>query len=170
MSVYPAFLQPLKKFGTKTMRNTTDAVIDFVSFIVKKYGNDCPSRNRLVKPESTKAGGLLSYRSTFGRSEKEKQKTQSWIDFRNMPSVEQFKEAKEKTFDSVEKLQEVRKERRNHFSPTLPTHEGSHSPHRLQNACRVSSAIYIQHQHYKRLIRNNVDEVYSMPLSPPTLN
>ena len=115
-----------KKFATKTMRNTTDGVIDFVSFIVKKYGNDCPSRNRLVKPESTKTG-LLSYLSTFGRNGKEKQKTQSWIDFCNMPSVEQFKEAKEKTFDSVEKLQEVRKERHNHFSPTLPTHEGSHS-------------------------------------------
>ena len=53
-----------------------------------------------MKPESIKAA-LLSYRSRFARSSKERQKTQTWIDFCNMRSVEQFKEAKEKIIEFI---------------------------------------------------------------------
>ena len=40
----------------------------------------------------------------------------------------------------------------------------------FRNACRVSSAIYIQHQHYKQLARDSVEEDFSMPLAPAKLN
>ena len=44
MSVYPAFLQSLERVvALKTMRNITDAVLDFVNFIVEKYGYEGPS-------------------------------------------------------------------------------------------------------------------------------
>ena len=171
MSVYPAFLQSLDKvIAPKTMRNITDAILDFVSFIVEKYGNEGPSRNRLMKPESIRAA-LLSYRTAFARSSKERQKTQTWIDFCNMPTVDQLKEAKEKIIDFVQSL--LKKSEKSGALISVQYQQLMKSLIALivfRNACRVSSAIYIQHQHYNQLARQSVEDNYSMPLAPAKLN
>ena len=170
MSVFPEFLSSLDKVvAPKTMRNITDWVIDFVNFLVEKYGNEGPSKRRLLKPESIK-NTLLAYRSTFNRTAKERQKTQTWIDYCTMPTVDQFRETRSKILVYVERL--LIKGRR---VGGLITIEYTRLMKALialiifRNACRVGSAIYIMHEHYDQLKRPDETVDYRMPVAPAKL-
>ena len=82
-----------EQFEKEEKSNTKCHGLDFVNFLVEKYGNEGPSSRRLIKPESVRLT-MLSYRSTFNLSMKGRQKTQTWLDFCKMPTVDQFREDK----------------------------------------------------------------------------
>ena len=123
-----------------------------------------------AKFESIKAS-LLSYRKTFRRSTKERQKTQTWVDFCNMPTVGQFKDAKQNIINYVEAV--IAKSKKRSFLMTAEFNNLMKSLVALiifRNACRVCSVIYIMHEHYQQLSRTSVEEDYSMPLAPAQLH
>ena len=88
-----------------------------------------------------------------------------------MPSVEQFKEAKEKIIEFVRNL--LKKSEKRGAVISVQYKQLMKALIALivfRNACRVSSAIYIQHHHYKQLARDSVEDEFSMPLAPAKLN
>ena len=170
LSVYPDFLASLERVvAPKSMRNVTDWVIDFAQFLLEKFGNDGPNQKRLLKPESIKST-LTTYRKTFNRPAKERQKTQTWVDFCNMPTVNQFREVKSKILVYVDGL--LKKGRRNDGLVVIEYGRLMKSLVCLvvfRNACRIGSSVYIMHEHFIQLKRNSAEEDYSMPLAPAKL-
>ena len=151
------------------MRNVTDWILDFVNFLVEKYRNEGLSSRRLIKHESVRLT-LLSYRSTFNLSMKGRQKTQTWLDFCKMPTVDQFRKDKAKICKFIEDL--LKKGQKNRGLIVVQCQQLMKALIALvvfTTACCVSSAIYILHEHYNQLSRNSVEEDFCMPLAPAKL-
>ena len=171
MSVYPAFLKSLNKVvAPKTRRNVTDQMLDFVSFLIEKFGHDGPSKQRLLKPESVRES-LLKYRSTFARPAKDRKKTQGWVDFAKVPSVSEFRDVKAKLCDFAEKLLKKGLAKRGLISVEyVRLMKALVGILVFRNACRVSSAVYIKHCYYNQLSQVEGGSDFAMPLAPVELN
>ena len=87
-----------------------------------------------------------------------------------MPTVDQFREDKAKICKFIEEL--FKKGQRTRGLINVQYQQLMKALISLvvfRNACRVSSAIYIMHEHYNQLSRQSVDDDFCMPLAPAKL-
>ena len=93
-SIFPEFLQALEKvLAPNTCQNVANVLIDFITFLTERFGQEGPSR--FAKPESIKAQ-LQNYKRTFNKPARAWRQRQSYLDFTSLPSREQIIEVKSK--------------------------------------------------------------------------
>ena len=92
------------------------------------------------------------------------------MDFCEMPTVQEFKEVKEKIINLIQQILKKGQKRNAvgcvEYNRLMKALIASLV---FRNVCRPSSAIYITHGHYRQLKRESVEQDFSMPLAPAVL-
>ena len=166
-SVFPVFLASLETVhAPKSCQNVANNLIDFMNFLLERFGSDGPGMRKLVRPESIKAQ-LNAYKQTLDKPARQWRNTQVLLDFQEMPSQAQIKEVRSKAVNLTEILIEKGLTRGYlNDEDYMLLMKCMVCIVVMRNACRVSSAIYIKNEHYRFRCKGPEWINYKLPLCP----
>ena len=167
MTVFPGFIESLKTIvAPKSRLNVAKGIIDFVDFLVEDFGPDGPNKNVMRHPASIKEI-IDKYCLVWQNSAKERQQTQTMLDWDELPTTTQLATVKVKLLQMLEGLLDKGIKRGN------LTEEDYNLVMKslicvlvFRTACRSSTAIHVKFEHFCQLVQADENDYYFLPLKP----
>ena len=166
-TVFPSFIKNLDRVkAPKSCQNIANTIIDFLKFLVGKFGSDGPSKSKVIKPESLIVV-IEDYKRTLNSAAMQWKHTQQMLDFADLPTIEEISDVRSKMIDLAEELL-TKGERRE----VLSVEEYKLLMKVLVgllifiNCKRPSSCCNIRLEHWSQACYDEKNKIYLIPLMP----
>ena len=167
VSVFPSFIKNLDRVkAPKSCQNVANTIIDFLKFLVGKFGSDGPSKTKKISPQSVIIV-IEDYKRTLNSSTMQWKHTQQMLDFAELPTIEEISEVRSKMIDLAEELLAKGEKREvlsvEDYKMLMKVLVGLLI---FINCKRPSSCCNIRLEHWSQACYDEKNKIYLIPLMP----